>query len=52
VEQYVLEASGEYRLAEKLAHSDLHPRSFPGLAIPLDALFDSAANFAFLKTLL
>lgn len=52
VEQYVLEASGEYKLAEKLAHSDIHPRSFPDLAIPLDALFDSAANFAFLKTLL
>ena len=52
VEQYVLESSGEYKLAEKLAHSDIHPRSFPGLGIPLDALFDSAANFTFLKTLL
>lgn len=52
VEQYVLESSGEYKLAEKLAHSDIHPRSFPSLGIPLDALFDSAANFAFLKTLL
>ncbi len=52
VEQYVLESSGEYKLAEKLAHSDIHPRSFPGMSIPLDALFDSAANFAFLKTLL
>lgn len=52
VEQHVLEASGEYKLAEKLAHSDIHPRSFPDMAIPLDAIFDSAANFAFLKTLL
>lgn len=52
VEQHVLEASGGYKLSEKLAHSDIHPRSFPGLGIPLDALFDSAANFAFLKTLL
>lgn len=52
VEQYVPDGQGGYQLAEKLAHGDLRPRSFPGLSIPLDALFDSAANFAFLKTLL
>jgi Uma2 family endonuclease len=52
VEQYVPDNQGSYRLAEKLAHGDIRPRSFPGLSIPLDALFDSAANFAFLKTLL
>ena len=52
VEQYLLDGQGGYQLAEKLAHGDLRPSSFPGLVIPLEALFDSAANFAFLKTLL
>jgi Uma2 family endonuclease len=52
VEQYVPGSDGKYQLAEKLAHGELLPRSFPGLSIPLEALFDSAANLAFLKTLL
>lgn len=52
VEQYVLDADGIYQLAEKLAHGEILPRSFPGLSIPLESIFDSAANFAFLKTLL
>jgi len=52
VEQYVLGNQGDYQLAEKLAHAEIHPHSFPGLSIPLDALFEPAANFAFLKTLL
>lgn len=52
LEQYVIGTDGTYQLAEKLAHAEIRPRSFPGLAIPLDALFDSAANFSFLKTLL
>ncbi len=52
VEQYLLDAQGDYQLAEKLAHAEVRPRSFPGLSIPLSALFDPAANFAFLKTFL
>ncbi|MCW1920990.1 Uma2 family endonuclease [Luteolibacter arcticus] len=50
VEQYVIGPDGVYQLAEKRAHGDMRPQSFPGLNVPLAALFDSAANFAFLKT--
>lgn len=52
VEQYLPDGENGYRLAEKLAHGDVQPHSFPGLAIPLGALFDPSANFTFLKTLL
>ena len=52
VEQYVTGPEGGYQLAEKLTHAEIRPLSFPGLNIPLEAIFDSAANFAFLKTLL
>lgn len=52
VEQYRSDAEGGFLLVEKPAHGDLLPRSFPGLTIPLEALFDSTANFTFLKTLL
>lgn len=50
VEQYLVAPDGVYQLAEKRAHGDIRPHSFPGLNVPLAALFDSAANFAFLKT--
>jgi Uma2 family endonuclease len=53
VEQYLLpENSGEYRLAEKLAHGDIAPASFPDLRIPLAALFEEAANLEFLREIL
>lgn len=53
IEQYLLTGDGdEYRLAEKLAHGDIKPLSFPDLAIPLAALFEDAANLAFLRSIL
>jgi Uma2 family endonuclease len=53
IEQYLLaEDAGVYHLAEKLGHGDITPFSFPGLAIPLAALFEDAPNLAFLRTIL
>jgi Uma2 family endonuclease len=53
IEQFLLPEGGEvYQLAEKLAHGDIKPASFPGLAIPLAALFEDAANLAFLRSIL
>ena len=53
IEQYLLDdGAGEYHLAEKLGHGDITPRSFPGLAIPLAALFEDAANLSFLRSVL
>lgn len=53
IEQYLIAAdAGVYHLAEKLGHGDITPFSFPGLAIPLAALFEDAANLAFLRSLL
>jgi Uma2 family endonuclease len=53
VEQYILPAGGgEYRLAEKLGHGDIAPASFPGLRIPILALFEDQANLDFLRELL
>ena len=53
IEQYLLaEGVGVYHLAEKLGHGDITPFSFPGLAIPLAALFEDAANLAFLRSIL
>jgi Uma2 family endonuclease len=53
IEQYLLDdGAGEYHLAEKLGHGDITPRSFPGLAIPLAALFEDPANLSFLRSVL
>lgn len=53
IEQYLLpEGAGEYRLAEKLAHGDIAPASFPDLHLPLAACFEEAANLEFLRRLL
>ena len=53
IEQYLLaDDAGVYHLAEKLVHGDITPFSFPGLAIPLAALFEDAANLAFLRSIL
>ncbi len=53
IEQFLLTDGEEvYRLAEKLAHGDIKPASFPGLAIPLAALFEDAANLTFLRSIL
>jgi Uma2 family endonuclease len=53
IEQYLIaESAGVYHLAEKLRHGDITPFSFPGLAIPLAALFEDAANLEFLRSLL
>ena len=53
IEQYLLSDDGdEYQLAEKLGHGEIKPFSFPGLAIPLAALFEDAANLAFLRSIL
>lgn len=53
IEKYVPEPSGErFLLAEKLAHGDIQPASFPGLSIPLEALFEDDANLNFLRDLL
>ncbi|MGL4398788.1 MAG: Uma2 family endonuclease [Luteolibacter sp.] len=53
IEQYLIAGdAGVYHLAEKLGHGDITPFSFPGLAIPLAALFEDAANLVFLRSLL
>lgn len=53
VEQYLLPAgSHEHRLAEKLTHGDIRPHSFPGLTLPLDAIFETAPNLALLRAIL
>ena len=52
IEQYLLaDDAGVYHLAEKLVHGDITPFSFPGLAIPLAALFEDTANLAFLRSI-
>lgn len=53
IAQYLLaDDAGVYHLAEKLVHGDIAPSSFPGLAIPLAALFEDTANLAFLRSIL
>ncbi len=53
IQQYLIaEDAGVYHLAEKLGHGDIAPFSFPGLAIPLAALFEDAANLMLLRSIL
>jgi Uma2 family endonuclease len=53
IEQYLLaDENGVYRLAEKLAHGDINPASFPELHLPLAACFEETANLEFLRQLL
>jgi len=53
IEQYLLaNGAGEYHLAAKHRHGDITPFSFPDLAIPIAALFEEAANLAFLRSIL
>lgn len=53
IEQYILPEAGDaYELAATVSDGEIRPRSFPGLAIPIAAFFDDAANLAFLRTIL
>jgi Uma2 family endonuclease len=53
VEQYLLPEGGEsYELAATVRDGEIRPRSFPGLAIPVAAFFDDAANLDFLRSIL
>lgn len=53
LEAELLSAGGD-AYPEPIVHRTeaIHPASFPGLAIPHAALFDEAANLAYLKCLL
>ena len=53
VEQHVLPSGADaYPAPVLVTGGEIHPASFPDLVIPHAALFDEAANLAFLRTLL
>ncbi len=53
IEQFLLRDGGDaYELAATVCDGEICPRSFPGLAIPIAAFFDDAANLEFLRSIL